>query len=118
MIARHRINPPDEAALSNAKFIRYRSKMSMDKITNAVVDETDIPRSLIVSDNRKRTIVEKRQIIMYLARQHRLGTVEEIAGYFGKDHSTAIHACKVIQNLIDTDKEFENLVNRIKRRLS
>jgi len=115
--ARHKINPPNETHLNNAKFFKYRSRLTMDKITDIVVDETKIPRSLIVSNSRKRGFVEKRQIIMYLAKDYNLGTYEEIGSYFDKDHSTCLHSVKVVQNLIDTDKEIAKLINRIKTRL-
>jgi chromosomal replication initiator protein len=35
----------------------------------------------------------------------------------GKDHATVLHACKTVNNLIDTDKHFRNQINDIEKKL-
>jgi chromosomal replication initiator protein len=34
-----------------------------------------------------------------------------------KDHATVLHACKTVNNLIDTDKQFRHDVEEIEKRL-
>lgn len=56
---------------------------------------------------KKGEFVITRQVCYYLARKNKLGTWADIAYRFGgKDHATAIHGFKTIQNLLDTNKEF------------
>lgn len=60
---------------------------------------------VLMQKTRKREIVFCRQVIMSLQKEFdKTASWSEIAGHFNKDHSTAIHACKAINNLIDTDR--------------
>jgi chromosomal replication initiator protein len=36
----------------------------------------------------------------------------------GKDHATVLHACKTVNNLIDTDKLFKSQINEIEKKLN
>jgi len=44
-----------------------------------------------------------------------LSTIGSIIG--GKDHATVLHACKTVNNLMDTDKRFKSQIDDIERRL-
>ena len=35
----------------------------------------------------------------------------------GKDHATVLHACKTVNNLVDTDKQFRAYVNDLSKKL-
>ena len=35
----------------------------------------------------------------------------------GKDHATVLHACKTVNNLIETDKQFKNQIDEIEKKL-
>ena len=35
----------------------------------------------------------------------------------GKDHATVLHACKTVNNLIDTDKHFRSQIEDIEKKL-
>ncbi len=35
----------------------------------------------------------------------------------GKDHATVLHACKTVNNLIETDKHFKHQIEEIERKL-
>lgn len=62
----------------------------------------------VVSASRKRELVLTRQLCMYFGRIF-FGdtmTLAQIALPFGKDHATAIHAAKTVQNLMFSDKVF------------
>ena len=49
---------------------------------------------------RDRELVEPRQVIMYFMKQRTGFSLKTIAGYFGKDHATVLHALKTIAGLI------------------
>lgn len=45
-------------------------------------------------------------------------SLKSIGTYFGgRDHSTVIHACQTVNDLIDTDKKFKNDVEEIGKRI-
>ena len=35
----------------------------------------------------------------------------------GKDHATVLHACKTVNNLIDTDKHFRHQIAEIEKKI-
>ena len=36
----------------------------------------------------------------------------------GKDHATVLHACKTVNNLIDTDKRFRGYIDDLNKKIS
>ena len=54
---------------------------------------------------RKREVVVARQMCMFLMKKYTRFSFKTIGDRFaGKDHSTVIHACRQIQDLLDTDE--------------
>jgi chromosomal replication initiator protein len=77
-----------------------------------------MPIDLISSKTRKREIVQARQIAMFFAKsltKNSLATIGSQIG--GKDHATVLHACKTVNNLIETDKRFKVYINDIEKKL-
>jgi chromosomal replication initiator protein len=35
----------------------------------------------------------------------------------GKDHATVLHACKTVNNLLETDKKFKGQIDEIEKKL-
>jgi len=55
---------------------------------------------------------------MYLARELTNVSLPKIGEAFGgKDHTTVLHACEKIKELINTDSNTKNTVETIKKRL-
>lgn len=54
---------------------------------------------------RKRKPKEARQVCMYMLRTCTNLTLESIGEYYGKDHTTVIHAVKKVQDYIDADRD-------------
>lgn len=91
---------------------------SADIITNLVSNRLDIPISDMRSNTRKRPVVEARQISMYLIRKHTDETLINIGKMFGdRDHSTVIYACQTVQDLIETNKIFKNVISRLNKNI-
>lgn len=60
---------------------------------------------------RKREIVQPRQISMFLAKNLTRYSLKTIGIHFGgKDHTTVIHSCQVVKDLMDTDELYKNAV--------
>jgi len=67
---------------------------------------------------RKRKIVQARQIAMYFAKHRTKYSLYRIGGFFGgHDHATVLHACKTVNNLCDTDRNFRKDVNAIRQEI-
>jgi hypothetical protein len=67
---------------------------------------------IVNKKTREREICFTRQLCMYLGLLSiRKLTLAQAGHYFGKDHATALHAKKTIQNLIDTDLKVRQKVS-------
>ncbi len=73
----------------------------------------------ICKKNRKPEFVRPRQTIHYFARKRTnlsLATIGDLIGK--KDHATVAHSVKTMQNLIDTEVEFRELIKTIEDQLN
>ncbi len=73
----------------------------------------------IVVYGRKREIVQARQIAMYLSRSMTKASLSSIGAQIGgKDHATVLYACKMVGNLITTDKRFKEVVEDLSKKIT
>ena len=74
----------------------------------------------LCSTDRSHSVVEARQIAMYLCRELTDLSLPKIGQAFGRDHTTVIHANKKILALMKEKRETFNhvseLTNRIKKK--
>ena len=93
--------------------------ITTEDIVRRVSETTHIKEKEIVGSSRKMEIAEARQISIYLCRQI-LGTPFVSLGIFfgGRDHSTILHACRVMEDKTKKDQRVGRLVNELKRELS
>jgi len=95
-----------------------KRELSIDYIQKVVCDYFNMPSDVINSKTRKREIVQARQIAMYFAKtltKLSLATIGSQIG--GKDHATVLHACKTVNNLVETDKRFRGFIDEIEKKL-
>ena len=102
------------------KFVRNTVReVSIDYIQKVVCDYFDIPIDIMKSKTRKREIVQCRQLAMYFSKQMTKNSLAMIGKHCGnKDHATVLHACKTVNNLADTDKQFKGYIVDIEKKLS
>lgn len=101
-------------ALKNLTSFQEERILSIEEIQKEVVNYFHIKTSDLKSKRRHKTIATPRQIAMYLARKYGNFSYPEIGDSFGgKDHSTAIHAVKKIENALKEDTEIRTAVNRL-----
>ena len=100
-------------------FVKHSSReVSIDYIQKLVTEFYELSVDQLKSKTRKREIVQARQISMYYAKNMTKASLKSIGTYFGgRDHSTVIHACQTVNDLIDTDKKFKNDVEEIGKRI-
>ena len=64
------------------------------------------------AQNRTKAVAFPRQIAMYLSRQLTHASLSEVGRAFGgKDHTTVLHACDKIQNLLQEDPKLRKVVD-------
>jgi Bacterial dnaA protein helix-turn-helix len=69
------------------------------------------------SPDRHTTIVRARQAACYLARRHCKETQEEIGRELNRDHTTVMHACRVIEAEMLADPELFDQMNHLDAKL-
>ena len=95
-----------------------KSDLTIEKVQKAVCQYFNITMDNLLSKSRKRQIVQARQIAMYMSRnllKCSLSTIGSEIG--GKDHSTVLHACSTVQDLMSIDKTFRQYVTDIEKML-
>jgi chromosomal replication initiator protein len=102
------------------KFVKNTVReVSIDYIQKVVCDYFDIPIDIMKSKTRKREIVQCRQLAMFFSKQMTKSSLAMIGKHCGnKDHATVLHACKTVNNLADTDKQFKGYIIDIEKKLS
>ena len=100
-------------------FVKSVSReVSIDYIQKTVCEYFDISIEKLKEKTRKRSIVQARQLSMYLAKNYTKNSLKVIGKHFGgRDHSTVIHSCQAVQNLLDTDPEFKENVDDIQKKI-
>jgi chromosomal replication initiator protein len=62
--------------------------------------------------------VQARQVAMFFSKNLTKSSLATIGLQIGgKDHATVLHACKTVNNLIETDKQFKNQIEEIEKKL-
>lgn len=102
------------------KFVKnVKKEISIDIIQRAVSDYFNIDIDVLRSKSRKREIAQARQLAMFFAKKYTKNSLASIGAQIGdRDHATVLHACKTVDNLIETDKQFKKYADDIKLRLS
>lgn len=102
-----------------SKFVdNISSEITVELIQKIVAQHYDLPVEKLKEKTRKRFVVRARQLSMYLAKQLSNKSLKHIGNAFGgRDHSTVIHACRSIENLLENDTRFKTEVSDIAKRL-
>jgi chromosomal replication initiator protein len=95
-----------------------KKEISVDYIQKIVCDYFNISPDQLHSKTRKREIVQARQIAMFFSKSLTKSSLASIGSQIGgKDHATVLHACKTVNNLMDTDKRFKQTIENIEKKL-
>ena len=88
--------------------------ITIESIIAKVCDYYNIEEQSIQTKSRKHEIVQVRQISMYLAKKYLDYSTSKIGAYIGKrDHATVLHACNMVRDQIQVDKNFKNDMENI-----
>ena len=93
-----------------------QKNLSVAEIRDMVCDFYGVSLESLLSESRKREIVQARQVAMYFAKIKTKDSLTTIGTTIGKrNHATVLHACKTVQDLIDTDKSFRSSIEELNR---
>lgn len=102
------------------KFVKNtKREVSIDYIQKVVSDYFEMDVSTLQSKTRKRHIVQARQLAMFFAKKFTKASLASIGSQIGKrDHATVLHACKTVDNLAETDKQFRKYIEDLSKKFS
>jgi len=97
---------------------KSQKELSVDYIQQIVCDYFGLAVDSLQSKTRKREIVQARQVAMYFSKSLTNSSLSTIGSKIGKkDHATVLHACKTVNNLIETNKDFKNKMREIEAQI-
>ena len=102
------------------KFVKNtKREISIDYIQKVVSDYFEMDVATLQSKTRKRHIVQARQLAMFFAKKLTKASLASIGSQIGKrDHATVLHACKTVNNLGETDKQFKRYIDDLTENFS
>ncbi len=96
-----------------------KREVSIEYIQRVVSDYFQMDVETLQSKTRKRHIVQARQLAMFFAKKMTKASLASIGTKIGKrDHATVLHACKTVENLAMTDKQFKKYVEDLAKKLN
>lgn len=102
------------------KFVKNtKREVSIDYIQKVVSDYFQMDVTTLKSKTRKRHIVQARQLAMFFAKKLTKASLSSIGFQTGnRDHATVLHACKTVDNLAETDRQFRRYIEDLDKKLS
>ncbi len=93
-------------------------EMTIENIQKMVCDYYKVAYDRLLTKTRKREVVLARQITMYFAKKFTKQSLKTIGDHFGGfDHTTVIHSCQTVENLMETDAEYKENVLEIQQKV-
>ena len=105
--------------LRETGIVEKKSVLSIEDIQKAICVIYSINLDSLVGKTRTKEVAEARMVAMYLAREYTNLSLKTIGIYFGgRDHSTVVHACKIIDERFGKDEHFGQFINSIKEKIN
>jgi chromosomal replication initiator protein len=105
-----------ESALSHMR--PERSKLTEQQIVEAVANHFGVEVSAFEGKSRSRAIARPRQVAMYLLREETGASLPHIGAMLGgRDHTTILHGCERIAEMLEEDADLRREVVRLRQRL-
>ena len=96
-----------------------RHDLTIDHIQQIIADYFSLDIESLHSKTRKRNVVQARQLAMFFSKKYTKSSLSTIGSQIGqRDHATVLHACKTVENLIETDREFKKYVSDLETKFS
>ncbi|KTD24078.1 chromosomal replication initiator protein DnaA [Legionella maceachernii] len=93
--------------------------VTIENIQKTVAEYYKVKVADLLSKRRSRSIARPRQMAMALAKELTNHSLPEIGDHFGgRDHTTVLHACRKVKELIQDDNDFAEDYKNLMRTLS
>ena len=93
-------------------------RVTIEEIQKRVAEHYNLKLVEMSSARRARNVARPRQVAMYLSKQLTSRSLPEIGRKFGnRDHTTVMHACSRVQEIMDVDAGFAEDVELLRRML-
>lgn len=113
---------PDLALARQLVEQHYRGvvkRITASEVIRRVCEYFNISEKELLSNSRKRHVLEPRQVAMWLARQVGGMSLKSIGSVFGgKDHSTVIHSIRKVEMKMEHDPAFRHMLEELKKSLA
>lgn len=90
-----------------------RPALTIDDILQQVSAYYQLEKKSLLSKTRQNSIAFPRQVAMYLSREMTKQSYVAIGSAFGRDHSTVVHACDKIKDMMAKDTQVQNDVETL-----
>lgn len=109
-----------EEALQDLITPNKQREITPEYILEVVSDHYNLSESALISSKRSKNISTARQIVMYLCRELTQCSLQAIGQALGnRDHSTIIHGCDKVQDMIsDGDESVINDIRVLKKKMN
>ena len=94
-------------------------EITVDFINKIVTDHFNLAEDAIVSKRKQKSIAFPRQICMYLCKEFTDLSTSDIGEKLGnRDHSTIIHGCDKISEMLKVDKSLQNTIDILRKKIN
>lgn len=94
-------------------------EITVDFINKIVTDHFNLAEDAIVSKRKQKSIAFPRQICMYLCKEFTDLSTTDIGEKLGnRDHSTIIHGCDKISEMLKVDKSLQNTIDILRKKIN
>lgn len=94
-----------------------RQKISVEQILKSVATVFQVRISDLKGSIRTKEVALPRQVAMYLACKLIKESLQMIGAYFGRTHSTLLHACKNIEKKVMSDEMLRRQISMVERNI-
>jgi hypothetical protein len=101
-----------------ASLTRIRIEERLANVTGHVAREFQLPLEELQSRSREQRVTFARQLAIFLCREVTGAPFEFIGQHFNRDHSTAIHAHRLIERRLAREHRFRVLIEKLERQLT
>ena len=96
-----------------------KKEITVEYIQEIVSEYFQLSIEELQSKTRKRHVVQARQLAMFFAKKYTKLSFANIGKSIGKrDHATVLHACKTVDNLNETDKQFRKFLSDLTTKIN
>jgi len=93
---------------------RRRRELTISVIQKKTAEYFNIESEMMTARKKTTRIALARQVAMYLSRKYTAHSLKSIGAAFGgRDHSTVIHACDLVEKKTDSDIDFRDKIDNL-----